>query len=246
MGNTVKAEEIVSQKKQFEYKTTDVPEVDAIYKRATALLDEFEGYRIKLQERIQQAHTIAGTTQAPDLTAVLPFKVMLSAFSALNHGDVKSVITFDTRERVQINVKKTKDVSDKLWNLYELLNEFMDIYHKTVQLAPDLNDRIEIILMDMSNLNKLVFVKTHTSKNHVSRREFDAVVEHNELTFLAMNKALIEWNNLHLKLGREYRNIIQNLDNHLKEADEVGRDAAEKKITDPAEVYDTFIKTAKK
>lgn len=244
MGNTVSADEIKSQKKDFEFAKSMVPEVDAIYTTASNLLDEFEGYRIKIQQAIQKSHQLAGTNNLKGQNSIDPLRVMLVCFASLYGGSLKDVIKFNTSERVKIVLTKSTNVTDKIWSLYQAIDEFMNIYHRTVEVSPEINQRIESLLVDMSELKKGEFIRNYTSRHFVSRREFDALVEQNELTYLKMNKALLAWNNLHLKLGKEYRYILQHMDELIEEAEQIGKKAYEKRLNDPHEVFENFFQSS--
>jgi small nuclear ribonucleoprotein (snRNP)-like protein len=244
MGNTVSADEIKSQKKDFEFAKTSVPEVDDIYEKATTLLNDFEGFRIKIQQSIQKAHQLAGTNNLKGQNVIDPIRVMMVCFSSVHGGKLKDVIKFDTGDRVRIILSKATNITDKIWGLYQTVDEFMNIYHRTVEVSPEINQRIESLLVDMSELKKGEFIQNYTSRHFVSRREFDALVERNELTYLKMNKALLEWNNLHLRLGKEYRYILQHMDDLINEADEIGKKANERRINDPHEVFENFFQSS--
>jgi hypothetical protein len=240
MGNNVCHEEIRSEKGDFEFLHTEVPEIDEYFSRVSKMFSEFEGYRIKLQEKLQKAHQLAGTNKLKEPTMVDPFKVMLWSFSAATNGDIKSILDYSTATRVALKFKRSASIPEEAWKLYEAVDEIMSIYHETIEESPRMNQRIENLLLEMSELKKFIYVKNYTMKNHVSRRDFDKVVEKNELAYIAMNKALIEWNNLHLKVGKQYRAILQGLDQHLEEADKIGAKANDQGLKTPQEIFEAF------
>ncbi len=240
MGNNVCHEEIRSEVKDFEFVLTEVPEVDEYFSRVSKMFSEFEGYRIKLQEKLQEAHQLAGTNTLKEPTMIDPFNIMLWTFSRLSNGDIKSILDYSTITRVALKFKRPQGTPEDAWKLYEVVDEIMSVYHETIEESPRMNQRIEDLLLEMSDLKKFIYVKNYTMRNHVSRRDFDKVVERNELAYLAMNKALIEWNNLHLKVGKQYRAILQGLDNLLEQADKIGAKAIDQELKEPQEIFQAF------
>jgi hypothetical protein len=237
MGQDLSHTEITSQKKQFEFEITHVPEIDEILNRVTKVFSDYEGYRIKLQERLKKANQLAGTQNEKNSCFAHPFKILLSAISAGSQGNIRSVLQYSTEGRVRLRLKKTKDMTESTGQLFQLLDEFMDIYNQTVNLGPEMCKKISSLLREVSDLQKDLFARKYTAKNFVSRREFDRAIELNEYTYLSLNKELIIWNKLHLALGNEYRGIVQKLDDLIDGSNVVGSQASQQGIHEPREIF---------
>jgi len=232
--------EIEWPRNEYGYLKTKIPAIDSLFERAGRLFDDFEMYRISIRQKLQKAHEIAGTDQLENPPILSPFRILLWTYSATFDGNLKKNFHLVTEPYFTFEIPKTEAVNNSTFELLKACDDVLKTFSEASNAVPILTQRAVEIYEEINDLNKPENLKLIGLEAGVAVNDFEWIVEKNSDMFTNFYNFMFTWNDIHLSMGQEFTNLITNINNYLKEADLVGKEALPKRIKEPKEMLVAF------